>query len=183
MDYREPRPPRSVPPRGTPSAAPPAYPDNHYSDRPPATPSSRGNVSFQVNERGDRHQALDDGRQRYMSAYREGPLPPTPSDLSNAEAGGSFDTRVGRKKSLVRPDREKIEPGHRLWHYRTHAAQLEEEKGNLGLMPSCTLFLYDFNLLKLVLMASKPLATFRRGRLYVEGNPFWRAMRTCRNRA
>ena len=110
-DYREPRPPRSVPPRGTQTAAPPAYPDHHYADRPPPTPGSRGNVSFQTNERGDRRQPLDDGRQRHMSAYRDGPLPPTPPDLAQAEAGGNFETRVGRKKSLVRPDREKIEPG------------------------------------------------------------------------
>ena len=137
-DYREPCPSRgSVAPRGTQTAAPPAYPDHHYADRPPPTPGSSGNVSFQTNERGDRRQPLDDGRQRHMSAYRDGPLPPTPPDLAQAEAGGNFETRVGRKKSLVRPDREKIEPGHRLWHYRSHAAQLEEEKGTMGLMPSC----------------------------------------------
>ena len=136
-DYRDPCPSWSIVPRGTQTAAPPAYPDHHYADRPPPTPGSRGNVSFQTNERGDRRQPLDDGRQRHMSAYRDGPLPPTPPDLAQAEAGGNFETRVGRKKSLVRPDREKIEPGHRLWHYRSHAAQLEEEKGTMGLMPSC----------------------------------------------
>ena len=33
-DYREPCPSRgSVAPRGTQTAAPPAYPDNHYTDR------------------------------------------------------------------------------------------------------------------------------------------------------
>ncbi|WWC87585.1 uncharacterized protein L201_002475 [Kwoniella dendrophila CBS 6074] len=26
-----------------------------------------------------------------------------------------------RKKSLIRPERERIDPGHRLWHYREHA--------------------------------------------------------------
>ena len=71
------------------------------------------------------------------SAYRDGPLPPTPSDLAQAEEGSNFETRVGREKSLVHPGREKIERGHRLWHYRSHAAQLEEEKGTMGLMPSC----------------------------------------------
>jgi chitin synthase len=46
--------------------------------------------------------------------------------------------RVGRQKSLVRPEREKIEPGHRQWHYRNHVAQMEEEgQGRLGVMPSC----------------------------------------------
>lgn len=44
---------------------------------------------------------------------------------------------VGRKKSLVRPDREKIEPGHRHWHYRTHAAILEDANSNL-VQPSTT---------------------------------------------
>jgi len=38
---------------------------------------------------------------------------------------------IGRKKSLVRPDREKVEPGHRHWHYRTHAARLEDANANL----------------------------------------------------
>jgi chitin synthase len=51
---------------------------------------------------------------------------------------GDFDAaRVGRKKSLVRPDREKIEPGHRQWHYRSHIAQAEDEgAGRVGVMPS-----------------------------------------------
>lgn len=44
---------------------------------------------------------------------------------------------VGRKKSLVRPDREKIEPGHRQWHYRSHAARLEDANANL-VQPSTT---------------------------------------------
>ena len=100
-DYREPRPPRSVPPRGTQTAAPPAYPDHHYADRPPPTPGSRGNVSFQTNERGDRRQPLDDGRQRHMSAYRDGPLPPTPPDLAQAEEEDDFEIRVGRKIVLL----------------------------------------------------------------------------------
>jgi chitin synthase len=34
--------------------------------------------------------------------------------------GGASDVR--RKKSLVKPDRERIDPNHRLWHYREHAA-------------------------------------------------------------
>lgn len=146
MDYREPRPPRSANPRGTPSVSPPSYsyPDSGF-DRPPAQPisSPRGNVSFQTTERGDRHDPLDDNRQRYLSAYRDGPLPPTPSDMLKIEDGQEYDSRVGRKKSLVRPDREKIEPGHRQWHYRTHAAQLEDEgKGRMGLLPSSESLIY-----------------------------------------
>ncbi|KAF8324131.1 hypothetical protein DL93DRAFT_2049076 [Clavulina sp. PMI_390] len=53
--------------------------------------------------------------------------PTSPSaDLEGATPGFS-DTEFRRKKSLVRPDREKIDPSHRQWHYRNHAAQLEEE--------------------------------------------------------
>lgn len=37
-----------------------------------------------------------------------------------------------RKKSLVRPDREKIEPGHRQWHYRSHVA----DGSRVDVMPS-----------------------------------------------
>jgi chitin synthase len=51
---------------------------------------------------------------------------------------GDFDpARVGRKKSLVRPDREKIEPGYRQWHYRSYVAQAEDEgMGRVGVMAS-----------------------------------------------
>lgn len=38
--------------------------------------------------------------------------------------GGGADFR--RKKSLVRPDRERVDPGDRLFHYRQHAQQMEE---------------------------------------------------------
>ena len=75
-------------------------------------PELRQNVSFQINERGDRH----------------GPLSPRDPEP------GLDPTRVGRKKSLVKPDREKIEPGHRQWHYRSHVA----EGGRVGVLPSTT---------------------------------------------
>lgn len=139
MDRREQRPPRSAPPRG--SSVPPSY---AVQERPPLQQpglGSRGNVSFQATERGDRTAPLDESRHR-LQGYQQNPLPPTPSDLANAEDGG-FDTKVGRKKSLVRPDREKIEPGHRQWYYRNHAAQMEDEgKGNVGLMPSSAYHVY-----------------------------------------
>lgn len=38
---------------------------------------------------------------------------------------------VRRKKSMVKPERERIDPGHRLWHYREHAAD-----DGLDVMPS-----------------------------------------------
>ena len=39
---------------------------------------------------------------------------------------------VRRKKSMVRPERERIDPGHRLWHYREHAAE-----DGMQVLPSC----------------------------------------------
>jgi hypothetical protein len=46
--------------------------------------------------------------------------------------------KFGRKKILVRLDREKIEPGHRQWRYRTHEAQ-NDGTGRVGVMPSSQL--------------------------------------------
>lgn len=119
-----------------------ARPGQHSSqEQPPRNqflPSegSRGNVSFQNVEQGDRHSALDQQRQRSLpSAYQNNQFSADVEALDN----GADPARVGRKKSLVRPDREKIEPGHRQWHYRSHVAQLEEEgTGRLGVIPSTT---------------------------------------------
>lgn len=33
---------------------------------------------------------------------------------------------------MVRPERERIDPGHRLWHYREHATD-----DQMNVMPSC----------------------------------------------
>ncbi|EPQ30423.1 uncharacterized protein PFL1_01949 [Pseudozyma flocculosa PF-1] len=47
-----------------------------------------------------------------------------------------------RKKSLVRPDRERMDPNHRQWYYRNHAAQMDiadsNGGGRVGYMPSTT---------------------------------------------
>ncbi|ETS64860.1 hypothetical protein PaG_00830 [Moesziomyces aphidis] len=46
-----------------------------------------------------------------------------------------------RKKSLVRPDRERMDPNHRQWYYRNHAAHMDViagSGGRLGYMPSTT---------------------------------------------
>ena len=145
MDYRGQRPPRSARPPGQPqpphSQSPPSYPaysaayaSPPYPDqpasayRPPPHPqqglSSPRGVSFQRTEVGDRHEPLDQTRQRHYSAYQT--TSPPPMDVEGAFGDG----RVGRKKSLVRPDREKIDPGHRQWHYRNHAQQLVDDGGN-----------------------------------------------------
>lgn len=117
-----------------------------HTARPPlAHPDSRGAVSFQSVERGDRHSTVDASRQRTMpSAYQ-----PHLSYSADPEAPDYIDpSRVGRKKSLVRPDREKIEPGHRQWHYRTHVAQLGQEGGGrVEVMPSCAYFFFLFRVI------------------------------------
>ncbi|KAF9469532.1 glycosyltransferase family 2 protein [Collybia nuda] len=147
MDYRgDQRPPRSARPGQQQQSRSPAptYQDQHANHTalptrpPPFLPNdgSRGNVSFQNVERGDRHGTLDPHRQRTMlSAYQ-----PHLSPDVDPEGAEHYDpARVGRKKSLVRPDREKIEPGHRQWHYRSHVAQMEEEgPGRVGVMASTT---------------------------------------------
>ncbi|KAH9947090.1 glycosyltransferase family 2 protein [Amylocystis lapponica] len=129
MDYRGQRPPRSARPPQSQSP----HPDPQ---RPPFSPpgaSPRG-ISFQDTERGDRRDIVEQPRQRAYTAYQHN-QPPTPLDPAYAEAGDGG--RVGRKKSLVRPDREKIEPGHRQWHYRTHAVDMEDQGGGTA-KPSTT---------------------------------------------
>lgn len=145
MAGRDQRPPRSARPRGSqPDLDMNAdLPEIPYPERPPPQPYGSpastskygGMVSFQNTEQGDRQEELEHPRRppRMPSAYQQ----QLPTDSPNLEAGAFNDGRVGRKKSLVRPDREKIEPGHRQWHYRTHAAQLENSSsGRVGVMPS-----------------------------------------------
>ena len=49
---------------------------------------------------------------------------------------------MARKKSLVRPERERIDPNHRQWYYRNHAAQMDQNRNsNVVYMPSSTGFL------------------------------------------
>ncbi|KZT64063.1 hypothetical protein DAEQUDRAFT_67477 [Daedalea quercina L-15889] len=138
MDHRGQRPPRSARPPNAQSPPPIDYePPNvpygsHYGSRPPMpTIDSYTGVSFQGQESGDRHNPIDQARARAYTAYNNHQLPESPSDAGFVEGGmaGVGASGVGRKKSLVRPDREKIEPGHRLWHYRNHAQQMEDEGG------------------------------------------------------
>ncbi|TYJ51248.1 chitin synthase 5, partial [Cryptococcus floricola] len=44
---------------------------------------------------------------------------------------------IRRKKSMVRPERERIDPNHRLWHYREHAAedQVDVQPSSTGNQP------------------------------------------------
>lgn len=56
------------------------------------------------------------------------------------ETGLSHSASFRRKKSLVRPERERMDPSHRQWFYRNHAAQMDMHNGrsNVGYMPSST---------------------------------------------
>ena len=56
---------------------------------------------------------------------------------SNIHRQDSQGADVRRKKSLVKPDRERVDPGHRLWNYRNHAAAMEFD-GNGMVGPSAT---------------------------------------------
>lgn len=130
------RPPRAQPPRGnSDNSHPPTT--TPRSQRPPVQPSygqsNSGNVKFQEPERALRQQV--DARQPF---YSRNELPPTPGELGAGEEGGFSEANVRRKKSLVRPDREKIEPGHRQYHYYNHASQLEADGANLAIAPSNT---------------------------------------------
>jgi chitin synthase len=120
MDHRPPRP-----------ARPTSYEQTSpYATRPPPQPvdtTGKSNISFGDTERGDRHLPLDPSRPR------------TSKDTEHADIQDS--SRVGRKKSLVKPDREKIEPGHRQWHYRNHVA---EGAGRVGVMPSSPFSIFFF---------------------------------------
>ncbi|KAL4401855.1 Chitin synthase, class 3 [Malassezia pachydermatis] len=82
---------------------------------------------------------------------------PLPKPSGSGGGGGSFLSRAGsfarrdrdieagsatgvqRKKSMVRPERERMDPNHRQWHYRNHAAQMDNTHGsNVAYMPSST---------------------------------------------
>lgn len=47
--------------------------------------------------------------------------------VSNQTQAGGSGADFRRKKSLVRPERERQDPNDRLFHYRQHAAQLEDK--------------------------------------------------------
>jgi chitin synthase len=100
--------------------------------------------------------SFDDAPQAQLQPRGGAPPPPakSPSYSPNVPtlgyeeagyaAGGSnypgFSSASGadvrRKKSMVRPDRERIEPGHRQFHYREHATE-----DNVRVQPSSEYYL------------------------------------------
>ena len=129
------RPPRSARPGRQSAAQVPSLSydaqQQYQQGRPPQPPHA--NVSFQNAEYGDRKDPIDPNTPRART------MPSAYHHMHDVEGqGAEYDpSKVSRKKSLVRPDREKIDPHHRQFHYRNHVAQMEEEHGGrIGVMPS-----------------------------------------------
>jgi chitin synthase len=118
-----------------------------------ARPYPQQNVSFNEAPPPSRRAARDESPTppvRGYTAKSSSSLGKVTSNTPNApvlgyddgyvDAGGSnpqgFSSSNGadvrRKKSMVKPERERVDPGHRLWHYREHAAE-----DGLNVMPSC----------------------------------------------
>ncbi|KAF9651932.1 glycosyltransferase family 2 protein [Thelephora ganbajun] len=136
MDHHGRRPPRSARPnQQQPLPPPPSHSEPSLRPAYGRHESHQGYVSFQNTERGARNGPIDHPRHPGHSPYNNHTLSTT-SDPTLAETGGY--SGVGRKKSLVRPEREKIEPGHRQWHYRSHAAGESNASPGVNVLPSIT---------------------------------------------
>lgn len=104
------------------------YDEEQPPPRPPAK-SGLSKTSFQTNTSGG--VPLVDSVQ-YESGYVD-------AGSSNPQGFSSSNgADVRRKKSMVRPERERMDPGHRLWHYREHAAD-----DAMDVMPSSMLPLFS----------------------------------------
>lgn len=68
------------------------------------------------------------------TSYREDdqtiiPITNEPAPVRTLQRNGSSSQGVQRKKSLVRPERERIDPNHRQYHYRQRAAEHASRDG------------------------------------------------------
>lgn len=101
-------------------------------------PPFNTNISFEEKPPAPRRQStargppppvpMKDNGGGSKDAYGQ-PIPTLGYEEAGYAAGSSYQgfsqsagANVGRKKSMIRPERERIEPGHRLYHYREHAA-------------------------------------------------------------
>lgn len=116
--------PSTYDPRGapTPSSRPPprAHPTEHvsWSDSPP-----QGGGQF----RGQGQQQRPPVPSKKPSAAgTDSLLPVDPLHYNDGSAAATAGADFRRKKSLVRPERERDDPTARNFHYRQHAAQMEE---------------------------------------------------------
>jgi len=140
MDYNDPTPPyprkqRDPAQRALTAdnyAAPQASSRPQRPTMPQPTPAVQPNVSFQEPERTWRSPPPTDRNTRrpleYTTSKDSSAGQMSPGDAEAGFVNPFSDSESRRKKSLIRPDREKIDPGHRQWHYRQHAAQMEEEQ-------------------------------------------------------
>ncbi|CAE6437659.1 unnamed protein product [Rhizoctonia solani] len=94
------------------SSRPPRAAPPRSSSIPGHPPPPQTSISFSRDERTDHA------------------MSPTPYDEEHHSHGAD----MRRKKSLVRPDRERIDPGHRQWHYRSHVG----DSTNVAVQPSAT---------------------------------------------
>ncbi|GAC94099.1 glycosyltransferase [Pseudozyma hubeiensis SY62] len=87
-----------------------------------------------VNSYGDDKRSINDPNSSSTALTQVASLDP--------ESGFSaHNDNFRRKKSLVRPDRERMDPSHRQWYYRNHAAHMDvmaASGGRVGYMPSTT---------------------------------------------
>ncbi|CAK5273476.1 unnamed protein product [Mycena citricolor] len=124
------RPPRHRPPSGSPASSSP------YQQERPFLPNdgSRGNVSFAASP-----SPSSPGPHQQRVGFATGGFHHAMGGAGDAESGGAaqggFGGQAQRKKSLVRPEREKIDPGHRQWHYRS---AVTGEGGAVGVQASTT---------------------------------------------
>ena len=141
------RPPRSVPP---PSAQQQQHARSPLSQQQQQQQPVQGAVSFAPNEQGDRAAPLPFERrqQRYSASFDPNAIAAQAGFINNnndvTKDPEALGAKMARKKSLVRPDRERIDPSHPQWHYRTHAARMGEQNGsNMAVLPSSKLITFS----------------------------------------
>ena len=127
-----------------------AYPINNNHGNPTQPTQRAPGISFQEPQRlpaqrsgpsresvksyGDDKRSINDPNSSSTALTQMNSLDP--------ESGFSAqNANFRRKKSLVRPDRERMDPNHRQWYYRNHAAHMDvmaASGGRVGYMPSTT---------------------------------------------
>ncbi|KAG9313286.1 glycosyltransferase family 2 protein [Chiua virens] len=98
---------------------------------PRAAPPS---IVFPDTERGDRQGTLNDLRRQRTNKTHFSPSHPDKETSEFLERVRVSTLR--KRRSLVRPDREKIEFGHRQWHYRNHIENADNRR--VAVQPSTT---------------------------------------------
>ena len=107
--------------------------------KPTGNVDRKPSVTFQEQNRPSRPTSNEDLREnkgQHFGFSRHHSSDNLSQDVESGRSG------MARKKSLVRPERERIDPNHRQWYYRNHAAQMDQNRNsNVVYMPSSTGFL------------------------------------------